>query len=619
MAYDYSSDNQRLELPNPYRVENLFLFFCALVAGGGGFFALFLARSYLEYGGGRGLVPVLVGVGLLAAAMGFAMRAARRLRFFFGRGRPASLAPEVAVGATGNSATADHYKNMLRQGGLEYPEPQGALNGVLYHAVPRLITAPLRVQALAQTHFFNALSFAVTLLSFVIGWGVLGTDESRPLIGIAYFAFAAFVLLKPLYAGERARMSSAALIGLAVVAVVGPVLVGWVGKALPAVGLQLHGQALFLLLASLLAVGMILVSLYAQVDEPPATERSQEQLTLSMNGPPGALITELDRRLQDGWTERIPNRRYTRLEPTTQAAAGSGRFAGELMEETQPMPLSGTAAPALAGALHARRHRALVMIDLYATLLVVAATACALLYVRALNPETLGSDAGVQAATQAGLVATWLPGHAPIGYSLICLAVAAFCFQSAGAIWGRFNFESVLVWVELLGTWQTSRIGTGNQLSSQLRSDNEVVRVESMTLRVWRARLESVVFDKDDERQVTAMFSTAQEAKQLAHDLAAFAGSQSIFVAPGAPEDRQRLMSLQMSERALAGAQANPTGPVDPTAAHAITSAATAHEALRVDAAHGLSARFCTACGAAAAADARFCAQCGIALSTVPA
>lgn len=598
MAYDYSSDNQRLELPNPYRVQNAFLLLCALITGAGGLAALVWARAYLHYGGGHGALAVLVGMGLLSAAIGFSVRAARRLRFFFGRGRPASLAPEVAVGATGNSAAADQYKAMLRQGGLEYPEPQGALNGLLYHAMPWLITAPLKVQAMAQTQFFNALSFAATLVSFVVGWWLLGTDDSRPVIAAAYLAFAAVVLLKPLHAGERARMSSAWLIGLAVVAVVGPVLVGFAGRLLPALTIPLHGQAFFLLGAALVAVGLILLSLYAQVDGPPATERSMEQLTLSMNGPPAALITELDRRLQDGWAERIPNRRYTRLEPHTPASDGAGRFAGELMEESQPMPLGGTTAPTLLGALRMPRHRGLVLLDLYATLLVAGATVLALFYLKSLDPSLPPGEA-----------MNW--GHAPVGYSLICLAVAAFCFQSASAIWGRFNFESVLVWVELLGTWQTSRIGTGNQLSSQLHSDNEVVRVESMTLRVWRARIESVVFGKDDQRQVTAMFGTAQEARQLAADLADFAGRQSIFVAPGAAADQQRLVSLQASERALAaGAKAAP--------ASALGSAAAEHEALRVEAAHAKAARFCTACGAAASPGARFCSQCGQALGELP-
>jgi len=593
MAYDYSSENKRLELPNPYRVENLFLFACASVLIVAGLVALLWARAALQESSLRfGAAPLLVGIAMLGGGLMFAVWGARRLRFFFGRGRPASLAPEVAIGATGNSQGADHYKNMLRQGGLEYREPQGALNGVLYHLAPRLITAPAVVQDLAQKHFFNALAFVVTFASFVFAWALFGTEETQPLIGIAYFLFAAFVLLKPLMAGDRARMSTASLVALIAVAVVGPVLASMLGKALPSVRFSLHAQTFFLLLAALLAVTLILLAVFAQVDGPPPTERSCEQITLSMNGPPGALVTELDRKLQDQWVEKIPNRRYTRLEPVTEGAAGSGRFAGEVLEETQPMPLTGTAAPTLAGALGAPRHRWLVALDIYATLLVLAGAAFALLYVRSFDPLRVMEEG--------------LNRHAPIGYSAICLIVAAFCFKSAGTIWGRFNFESVLVWVELLGTWQSSRIGTGNQLSSRLQSENDVVRVESMTLRVWRARVESVVFGKDSARQVTAMFGTAQEAKQLAAELAEFAGRQSVFIAPQAHEDGRRLGALQASEALLGAAGPAPA---------ALASTAEAHEALRVAAAHGVAPqRFCTVCGTPAAAGAKFCGECGHAL-----
>ncbi|MDE2396909.1 MAG: zinc ribbon domain-containing protein [Burkholderiales bacterium] len=589
MAYDYSSENKSLELPNPYRVENGLLFASAAILVAGGVTALMWAREALQSASLRlGAAPLLVGIALLAAGIAFAVPAARRLRFFFGRGRPASLAPEVAIGATGNSGAADAQKAMLRQGGIECAEPQGALNGLLYHLAPRLITAPRVVQELAQRHFFNALAFAATGASFVVAWGLFANAATRPLIGLAYLVFAAVVLLKPLVAGAKAAMTTTSLIALMVVAVVGPVSAGLLAGARPAFGFEVHGQAFFLLGAALLAVALILLAVFAQVDAPPPTERSCEQLTLSMNGPPGALLTELDRRLQNEWTQNIPNRRYTRLEPVTEGAAGSGRFAGELLEESQPMPLTGTTAPTLFGGLAVPRHRWLVALDLYATLLVLAGVAFALNYVRGFDPARL-LEGGLQS-------------HAAIGYSAICLVVAAFCFQSAGSIWGRFNFESVLVWVEMLGTWQASRIGTGNQLSSRLHSDNEVVRVESMTLRVWRARLESVVFGKDSARQVVAMFGTAQEARELGAELSAFAARQSVFVAPQSEADAQRLGRLQSTEALLAGGAAAPG-----------LAAAPAHEALRVAAAHG--ARYCSECGAPAAAGAKFCSACGVALA----
>jgi hypothetical protein len=592
LAYDYSSDNKRLELPNPFRVENTFLFACAIVTLGGGLTGLMWARAAIQAESTRlGIAPLLVGVALLAAGCSFAVIAARRLRFFFGRGRPRSLAPEVAIGATGNSPRADFYKATLRQGGLEYPEPQGALNGVLYHAVPRLITAPVVVQALAQRHFFNALSFLVTLASFLFAWGLFGTDASRPLISIVYFVFGAVVLLRPLVGGSQARLGTGALIALVVAAIVGPVAANLLGAALPSVRYSMTGQALFLLLFALVAVVLILGALHAQLDASPQTERSCEQRTLSMNGPPTSLITELERTLQAEWVEKIPNRRYTRIEPVTEGAAGSGRFSGELLEETQPMPMPGTAAVTLASALRAPRHGWLVLLDLYGTLLTALGVVCALVYVRGFDPSRVLADGWGNTAT--------------VGYAAVCLAIAAFCFQSASAIWGRFDFESELVWVELLGTWQSSRIGTGNALNSRLQTENDVVRVESMTLRLWRARVESVVFGKDGARQVTAMYAMSQEAARLADALEAFAGRQSVFVAPRATEDQRRIGALQATE-ALLGGHA-------PARMDALAGAPDAPRLADADA-PALASRFCTACGARAAAGGRFCSACGTAL-----
>jgi len=228
-----------------------------------------------------------------------------------------------------------------------------------------------------------------------------------------------------------------------------------------------------------------------------------------------------------------------------------------------------------------------VMLDLYGTLLTVFGVVCALVYVHGFDPSRVLVEGWGDAAT--------------VGYAAVCLAIAAFCFQSAGAVWGRFDFESELVWVELQGTWQSSRIGTGNQFSSRLQTENDVVRVEAMTLRIWRARVESVVFGKDGERQVTAMYATSQEAARLADELEAFAARQSVFVAPRAPEDRHRIESLQATEALLGGqASARADALAGPADAPRVTSAP--------------ATRFCTACGTRASAEAKFCSACGTAL-----
>jgi hypothetical protein len=346
-----------------------------------------------------------------------------------------------------------------------------------------------------------------------------------------------------------------------------------------------------------------MAAVLAQVDSAPQTRASVEQGRVSMNAPPASLMDELDRHLQSEWTERIPNRRYGRIEPVTPAATPSGSFAGELFEETQPLPVAGTKAPSFAAAIGDRRHRPLLLLDLYGVLLVAVAVGMALAFVR-------GFDA----------LAGWQNNRVSLlGNSAILAFVAAFCFQSSGRLWGRFNFESILVWVEMIGNYQTSRIGTGNNFSSRMNTENDVVRTEAMTLRVWRARIESVVFGKDDARQVTAMFSTEREAKALTLHLMQFARSQSVLVAPGSPEDQARIAALNIGERSL-------TGPSDSRSAAQLSRqmhTAAALESveppslvdLDLDVDAPTPRLHCTQCGTAAAPNARFCANCGTALA----
>ncbi|WP_280153034.1 zinc ribbon domain-containing protein [Piscinibacter sp. XHJ-5] len=605
MSYDYSSESKLLELPNPYQLQNRLLWACAVLLVAAGVTSLWWARTAMQDQSVRlAAAPLITGLLLLAAGITCAATAARRLRFFFGRGRPASLAPEIPVGASGGSPAADQVKEILRQGGLTYPEPQGAIEGVLYHWMPTLITAPREVQTLARRFVFNLAAVAATLISFLFSWWVFGTDATRPWIGFLYFAFGVFFLLKPVLSQDRARLTSASLIGLIAVAILGPVAIGLFAPSLPRLGeFSLNTQTFVMLATALVACGLAMAAVLAQVDSAPQTRASVEQGRLSMNAPPASLMDELDRQLQSEWTERIPNRRYGRIEPATPAATPAGSFAGELFEETQPLPVAGTKAPSFAAAIADRRHRPLLLLDLYAVLLVLVAAGMALAFVR-------GFDA----------LAGWQNNRISLlGNSAILAFVAAFCFQSSARLWGRFNFESVLVWVEMIGNYQTSRIGTGNNLTSRMNTQNDVVRTEAMTLRIWRARIESVVFGKDDARQVTAMFSTEREAKALALHLMQFARSQSVLVAPGSTEDQARIAALNTGERSLTGAADTRSAAQLSRQIHTAAALQSVEPPSLVDLdleADAPTPRLhCTQCGAAATPNARFCANCGTPLT----
>ncbi len=598
MSYDYSSESKLLELPNPYRLQNGLLWLCAAVLMIGGITALFWARSAMQDNALRLVAaPLLAGLAMIAAGLVCAAGSARRMRFFFGRGRPRSLAPDLPLGANGGSKAADAVKEILRQGGITYAEPQGAVEGMLYHWAPKLITSPSEVQFQAQRYVFNLAAIMATLASFIVSWLAFGNAATRPWIGLLYFAFGLFVLLKPLVSGDRAKFSRLTLLGLIAAAILAPVAIGLVGNRLPSLqGFDPTVQTFVILIGSAVACGIAVIAVLAQVDVAPQTRTSALQSRLSMNAPPASLMDELDRLMQGSWTEAIPNRRYARIDPATTAATASGSFAGELFEESQPLPAAGTRPPSFGAALREPRHRALLLLDLYATALVIAAVVMSLVFVRQFDGT-----------------APWRDNRfSLIGTSAILAVVAAFCFQAAARLWGRFNFESVLIWVEMVGTYQTSRIGTGNNFSSRMNTENDVIRTEAMTLRIWRARIESVVFGKDAERQVTAMFSTEQEALALSADLTGFARSQSVLVAPFSGEDQARIAALNAGERAMLPA-AEAAGAAAQVQHHL-------HAAAAIAATGGLptsadAKRFCSACGTAAPTGARFCANCAAPLA----
>ncbi|WP_066334639.1 zinc ribbon domain-containing protein [Azohydromonas lata] len=585
MSYDYSSANATLELPNPYRVQNKLLFACAALMGAAALFTLFEHRQSLDP------IAVAVGLGLLFASVVTAATGAKRLRFFFGRGRPASLAPELPNAMVGTSDQASTIKRILRDGALTYPEPARAIEGVLYHWVPRLITAPLAIQEQAKVAFYNLCAMLVTAVSFALAWGLFGTEASRPLMSMAYFAFGVFFLLRPVVSAGTARLTTASLVALLAVAILGPALVGLISRALPQVPqISLAPQTTMLLASGLVAVALVLAATLEQVQPPPPTQTSARQSRVSLNVPPSLLLDELERHLQEQWVERIPNRRYSRISPVIDPQLHAGPFAGELLEETQPMPMAHTAPATIVQALQSRRHRFLTLLDLYAALLMVVAVGCALAFVRSVGG---GGDLPLRL----------------LGAASIFLVVAAFGFRASSRLWGRFDFASVLTWVEMEGTYQTASIGTGNTLTGKVQSSNQIVRTESMTLRVWRARIESVVFGKDSARQITAMFSTDAEAQALSDHLIDFGQSRASLVAPGSTEDLNRIHALANAERALQGSIASPAQ--DRLAGDVAAALEQRDGDLPGAQVPQAKARFCPACGHRNPAHARFCMDCG--------
>lgn len=595
MSYEHSSESKTFELPNPYRFQNLCLFICSAFFLCAGLYSLVAVRTAMGVGqGARAVAPLLLGLVLLALGLYLLAGALRRLRFYFGRGKPVSLAPELQAEVIGSSKPAEAIKETLRQRALAYHEPSGTIQGLLYHQFPKLITAPQMVQTQAEQHFINLGAVLITLVSFVFAWGLLGDEISRPWVGLLYFAFGAFWLLKPVASNASAKLGVVHLVILIVAGVLAPVLVRLVAPSLPNMGaLSFHVQTFTLLIGALIGIGCVFVAAISQITTVPTTSVSNELSRQSMQSPPSTLFDELSRQLQSQWTENIPSRRYSFTGPQTPLAQAGGAFAGELLEETQPMPIAGRAAQSLGQLIADPSRRFLVVTDVFGALFLLLAVGSSVVFMRQFDP------ANGFAAQHWSLLSS----------SFVMACVGLFCFRNSAALWGRFDFQSELTWVQVQGAYQVSRIGTGNQLSSQMQTSNDMVRVEDMTLNIWCTTVESVVFGQgqgNEQRQILAMRSNDAKSKALDAHLQGFIANQSVLVAPKSGADVAKMHNLSNSEQLMKAATDKVQGALGLLQPQASIAAAAA-----LAPAPAASKAFCTGCGAALAAGARFCSVCG--------
>lgn len=576
MTYEYRSGSQTLELPNPYTIENRLLFSVGGVFVVAGVILLFIVRhDFLARAEGSAILPLVSGVFLLTCGVAIVAIGLKQLRFFFGRERPGgisvnmaplqekgrpveSMITEVAHNREGESDAARALEETIRRGALPFAEPVGPVNGILYRWYRGLIYAVRPLQNLAQKQFMLLAFVAAILVSFAVSWVLATGPGVMQWVAISYLAIAVLYILRPLFrfgraarAGRRRAKAglekldpaTKAVIGLIVLAIILPVIFM---NASPMNGLHPVPVTLLLLLLVGVAALLFFVALRAQLGAPPPASSSVHQVALSMNCHPAQLSEELARTLQKNWIEQIPNRHYVNKQPKINTAEqGSGSFVSEVLEETQPFPVK-TRPPQSFAECRADSTRGPVLwLQLYgAALLVLSAIGlawCAWWYTP-LHLERYGADF-----------------YNDIAYIIVGFIVGGYCVNGAHALFGRFDFESLVYWVESRGSYQVASANYGNVLSDRIHTKKSLINIETATLRVWVVELYTVVFGKDGKRFIRAMLGRADDAKALAEELVAFAGNQSVVVAPTAPQDMEKMAGMAQLGTAVQGAVSRET------------------------------------------------------------
>jgi hypothetical protein len=300
-------------------------------------------------------------------------------------------------------------------------------------------------------------------------------------------------------------------------------------------------------------------------------------------------MDELDRVLQDDWVERIPNRRYTRALPLV--GSGTGTFGAELVEEMQPIPTSDQRRLDLTAAFSLPRFRWIAWLDVTGVSLIVLATAWLITFGARFHPAS---------------VEPRLFSLATLGLAM--LALGHYCFRAGNSLWGRFDFTSRVVWVEMQGNYQSARMDFGNTFSDRVKTEKQIINIETMTLRVWAADLDSVIFGKHAKRYITGLSGVPGFAKQMVNHLSDFAHNQSIVVAPTSQVDLQKGAMLGALNQ-VGGAI--PSAPLLPTMMKAVAAATTA---VMPPAAAQSPAANCSGCYSPIEPSDRFCGACGAAI-----
>ena len=139
MTYEFNADDAVAnDATNPFKIENCFLLLSSGLLVTGGIAGLLTARNHLQLHEDKlATVSIVLALWLFGLAIHFTIQALSQLRFVLGRRFPRGLADEIPFGTYGLAEGAAEVIRTLRDRAIEFPEPRGPLNGLLYSLIKR--------------------------------------------------------------------------------------------------------------------------------------------------------------------------------------------------------------------------------------------------------------------------------------------------------------------------------------------------------------------------------------------------------------------------------------------------------------------------------------------------
>jgi hypothetical protein len=526
-----------VDLPNPYKFENICLVVAAMIGVLLAFETLVDIRDALR---GHERVMAIVGLGVFAAMMAAVVwlgaHAMRQLRIVRTLDDIAPLAPLVTRGSTQGSPEADVLIDRIRQNALPVHPPRDPLGTLMISLSDRLARAPVPLQRMAQAEFTNLVLMLAIGIGMLVSLFLLSNSAAAPWVGLLYGINIAVVVAQALRNGRLIPFGPASYIALLMLSALLPVALGLAGHALPDLGAFHVTAKVSVALAMFVACCVLLLLVivdqsWIPVRTPPACRQIVQPINFSPDDIGGQFAREI---------AEIAGNRNSWCYAGGGSGIGSqntGSFHSVHCEESRPKVDIRLLPATIAEAFTKPGYRFLTML----TLLGAAAWIGFFLACR--------HAAG-----------TIIDHHMPIdqlSWAGILLTIAIYIQRGAHLLWGRNDMESTLAILELSGTFSSFSASAGNRFTGSVQTDRRSVNVENLQLTLWLCSLKTIVFGIGQPRTLIGFEGPIALADSVMDHLQRFVAGQSIIVAPSTREDESRLGRL------------NPDGrPIGPPAGH---------------------------------------------------
>lgn len=539
MSYDYGTGQQGLNYPNPYVIQNKFLFMKFFLFSVSAIVLFAMAKIDL----GKNLyskmsIELIFAFLFIAYSISLGVKLSKQIRVFFGRGQPASLATEVPLDGAGTSPAANQLKETIRQGALTIETPTVPFSGFLYNWFKDLIISPKEIRTLTEHVFGNIIKTGILLGCFLLSGLFSYKTNASGYLGLFFIVVTSWLVIKPLIHQRfnQINITMSSFWQLILLSIAFPIAIIFINKNYPNQLPNLENfnfsmQSFTILLVILASEFLNLWALKKQLIRPDGITTSFEQSSVSFNAHPNQLLVEIERKLQASWVATIPNRVYSKIIPEISKET-TGNFYGLVMQETQPMVHeSKNNVLTFSNAVIDDKMSKIIYIEGLGFLLNLICLSYIFSSIYGLN--TINLLYGV----------SWIP--LVIGF----LALSSYLNKICHELWGRFDFESTLYIFEWQGNFTKAKMNFGNHLRDTVQAEKNIINIEEMTLRVWVTNIHSVVFghginSANNVRSIIKMVGVKQDCKDWLKHITQFAQSQSMILKPTSAEDFKNADSL---------------------------------------------------------------------------